>query len=171
MIEALRKSGQRGLVAGRWEGLPADTRDILAVGDVPHDWLFPRVAVVIHHSGAGTTSAALRAGVPSIHVPLLLDQPFWAHRVNALGAGPAPIPRPKLTADRLAAAIHAAVTDDRIKVRAAALGQAIRSENGVAAAADLFEAYTASYRGAPPEHRRSTAWPSASVRPNNAYWS
>ena len=148
VIEALRKSGQRGLLAGRWDGRLTDTQDILVVGDVAHDWLFPQVAAVVHHSGAGTTSATLRAGVPSIHVPLLLDQPFWAHRVKTLGAGPAPIPRAKLNADRLAAAIRASVMDDGIKARAAALGRAIRSENGVAVAADLFEAYTASFLAA-----------------------
>ncbi len=67
--------------------------EVFVTGAVPHDWLFPRMAAVVHHGGAGTTGAGLRAGVPSIIVPGANDQPFWGRRVEALGAGPAPIPR------------------------------------------------------------------------------
>ena len=62
----------------------------------PLRWLFPRVAAVVHHGGAGTTSAGLRAGVPSIIVPFFADQPYWGQRIAELGVGPAPIPRKKL---------------------------------------------------------------------------
>ena len=98
---------------------------------VPHDWLFPHMAAVVHHGGAGTTGAGLRAGVPSIIAPVSNDQPFWARRVKALGAGPAPILRKRLTADRLAQAICVAVTDESIRKRAAELGETIRAEDGV----------------------------------------
>ena len=88
------------------EALPDNVR---LIGSVPHSWLFPRMAAVVHHGGAGTTAAGLRAGVPSILTPFFGDQPFWGQRVQALGVGPAPIPRPRLTIDRLAQAIQQAV--------------------------------------------------------------
>ena len=84
---------------------------MMMVDSVPFSWLFPRVAAVVHHGGTDTTSAGLRAGVPSVVVPFFGDQPFWAHRVADLGVGPAPIPRKKLTAERLAQAIQVAVTE------------------------------------------------------------
>ena len=82
------------------------------VDGVPFAWLFPRVAAVVHHGGAGTTSAGLRAGVPSVVVPFFGDQPYWGLRVADLGVGPVPIPRKKLTVERLAQAIQTAVTDE-----------------------------------------------------------
>jgi UDP:flavonoid glycosyltransferase YjiC (YdhE family) len=133
VLDALRQSGQRGVLATGWGGLgPSDLPgEVYATESVPHDWLFPRMAAVAHHGGAGTTGAGLRAGVPSIILPFSKDQPFWARRVEALGAGPAPIPRKRLTAGRLAQAMHVAVTDESIRERSAALGEAIRGENGV----------------------------------------
>ena len=79
------------------------------IGDVPHEWLFPRMAAVIHHAGAGTTAAGLRAGVPAVSVPKIGDQPFWAARLAALGTGPPPIPYKKLSAPALTAAIRDAI--------------------------------------------------------------
>ena len=98
---------------------------------VPHDWLFPRVAALVHNGGAGTTGAGLRAGRPTVVCPLVGDQPFWGRRVADLGVGPAPVSLFKLTAERLAEAITRATTDATMRQRAAALGQAIRAENGV----------------------------------------
>ena len=105
---------------------------------VPYSWLFPRMAAVVHHGGAGTTSAGLRAGVPSIIVPFFADQPFWGQRVADLGVGPQPIPRKQLTADRLAQAIQIAVTDQAMRQRAADLGAQIRSEDGIARAVEVI---------------------------------
>ena len=102
----------------------------MMVDSVPFAWLFPRVAAVVHHGGAGTTSAGLRAGVPSVVVPFFGDQPYWGQRVADLGVGPAPIPRKKLTAERLAQAIQTAVTDQAMRGRAAELGAKIRAEDG-----------------------------------------
>ncbi|MGH3409714.1 MAG: glycosyltransferase, partial [Streptosporangiaceae bacterium] len=79
--------------------------DVIVIGDVPHDWLFPQMAAVVHHAGAGTTGAGLRAGVPAVTVPMLGDQPFWAARLSRLGAGPRPLPYRRLSAQRLGAAI------------------------------------------------------------------
>ncbi len=84
---ALKLAGVRGIV----QGDPASSdEDALAVQDVPHSWLFPRMAAVVHHGGAGTTAAGLRAGVPTVVCPFFGDQPYWGERVAALGAGPKP---------------------------------------------------------------------------------
>ncbi|MBL8055611.1 MAG: glycosyltransferase family 1 protein [Anaerolineales bacterium] len=141
VLEALRLSGQRGLLLGGWGGLPdADLPEtVLHVEAVPHDWLFPRMAAVIHHGGSGTTAAGLRAGVPSIVLPVFGDQPFWAWRVQALGVGPRPISEARLTARRLADAIGQAVADTGLRARAAALGEKIRAEDGVGRAVALIE--------------------------------
>jgi UDP:flavonoid glycosyltransferase YjiC (YdhE family) len=107
---------------------------VFMVDAVPFSWLFPRVAAVIHHGGAGTTAAGLRAGVPSVVIPFFGDQPFWGRRVADLGVGPEPIPRRVLTADRLVQAIQRAVTDRAMRQRAADLGVRIRAEDGIARA-------------------------------------
>ena len=139
--DALELSGQRGILAAGWGGLDnASLPDnIIALGSIPHAWLFPRMAAVVHHGGAGSTGAGFRAGVPSILVPHMGDQPFWAKRVTELGVGPPPIPRRKLTAERLAAAITTATTDKNMRARAAALGKRIRAEDGVARAIEMIE--------------------------------
>jgi sterol 3beta-glucosyltransferase len=133
VLDALRQSGQRGVIATGWGGLSQSglSDEVFVTEAVPHDWLFPRMAAVAHHGGAGTTGAGLRAGVPSIIIPVADDQPFWGRRVKALGAGPAPIPRKRLTAERLAHAISVAVTDESIRKRTAELGETIRAEDGV----------------------------------------
>jgi sterol 3beta-glucosyltransferase len=140
VLDALRQSGQRAVMATGWGGLDqSDLPDeVFVVKSVPHDWLFPRMAAVVHHGGAGTTGAGLRAGVPGIVIPFSKDQPFWARRVKALGVGPDPIPRKRLTAGRLAHAMRVAVTDEAMRKRAAALGETIRAEDGVGNAVRVF---------------------------------
>lgn len=135
-LRALAQTGQRAIVLAGWGGLQvADLPDSVFMLDAaPFSWLFPRMMAVVHHGGAGTTAASLRAGVPSVVVPFFGDQPFWGQRVADLGAGPAPIPRKQLTVERLAAAIQQAVTDPAMRQRAAALGRTIRAEDGVACA-------------------------------------
>ena len=112
---------------------------VLMIDSAPFSWLFPRVAAVVHHGGAGTTSSGLRAGVPSVIVPFFGDQPFWGQRVAELGVGPAPVPRKRLTAERLAQAIDEAVTDEAMRERAARLGAQIRAEDGVAQAVAVVQ--------------------------------
>lgn len=136
-LAALRRTGQRGVILGGWGGVgrlsPALGERPFAhfIDSAPHDWLFPRVAMVVHHGGAGTTAAGLRAGVPNIITPFTTDQPFWAWRVEQLGVGPKAIPQSALSADNLAAAIDRALHDSDMRYRAAQLGEKIRAEDGV----------------------------------------
>ncbi|CAA9381011.1 MAG: UDP-glucose:sterol glucosyltransferase, partial [uncultured Chloroflexia bacterium] len=140
VIDALVQSGQRGILASGWGGLDASDvpENILVVDEAPHDWLFDRVAAVVHHGGAGTTAAGLRAGKPTVICPFLADQPFWGRVVHQLGVGPQPIPQRKLTVARLADAIATAVHDTSMQQRAAELGEKIRAEDGVANAVDII---------------------------------
>ena len=140
VVHALALTGQRAVVLTGWGGLSAAElpREICAVDWVPFDWLFPRVAAVVHHGGAGTTAASLRAGVPTVIVPFFLDQFYWGRRVFELGAGTQPIPRKRLKADTLAGALRLATTDPNMRERAAALGERIRAEDGVARAVGTF---------------------------------
>ena len=140
VIEALRVSGQRGLLASGWGGLKAARLPctVFVVDAVPHDWLFPRMAAVVHHGGAGTTAAGLRAGRPTVTCPFLADQPFWGRVVYKRGVGPKPIPQKRLTVQSLSRAIRVAVHDVSMQKRAAELGEAIRAEDGVARAVDII---------------------------------
>jgi sterol 3beta-glucosyltransferase len=142
-IEALERSGQRGVLAARRGGLALEElpASVCAVEAVPHRWLFPQMSAVVHHGGAGTTAAGLRAGVPNIVVPFTSDQPFWGWRVERLGAGPRPIPINRLTAAILAEAITIALNDQEMRRKASELGARIRNEDGVARAVAYIEAY------------------------------
>jgi UDP:flavonoid glycosyltransferase YjiC (YdhE family) len=141
VIAALQKTGQRAVLMSGWGGLQAtDLPDsIFMVAAAPHDWLFPRMAAVVHHGGAGTTAAGLRAGVPSIIIPYFADQPFWGNRVAQLGVGPQPLPRKVLTVDRLAVALETAVTNPHMQQRAAELGRKIQAEDGIAQAVAIVQ--------------------------------
>jgi UDP:flavonoid glycosyltransferase YjiC (YdhE family) len=162
MVEALRRTRQRGILLSGWAGLelpPSVHNDVAlcVMPEVPHDWLFPRVAAVVHHGGAGTTAAGLRASRPSVVVPHFGDQPLWGARVHALGAGPPPVPRAELTPAAMAHAVAAAVHDRRIAAAAERVGARIRAERGVDRAVAVVEAAVAGVRGAP--HPRWSATP------------
>jgi len=133
VLQALRLSGQRGILLTGWGGLsPTALPDtVYQIDFVPHDWLFPRVAAVVHHGGAGTMAASLRAGVPSIMIPFFGDQPFWGRRFYDLGIIPEPIPQKHLTATRLATALHSAINNTILRSRVSVLGEQIRAEDGL----------------------------------------
>ena len=140
VLEALRRSGQRGIVHTGWGGVGG--RDLpewaFPLAYAPYGWLFPRLAAVVHHGGSGTTAFGLRAGVPSLVTPFVFDQYYWGRRISELGVGPVPVPFGELTAERLAAAIDVAVSDGEMRSRAQALGQKIQAEDGLGAAVDLL---------------------------------
>ena len=141
ILKALELSHQRGILLSGWAGI-GDVRKLpeyaFGVQSVPHSWLFPRMSAVVHHGGAGTTGAGLRAGVPAVVTPFVADQPNWARRIEALGVGPRAIPFRELTADSLANAIRQATSDAAMRKRASDLGQRIRAEDGVGTTVDLF---------------------------------
>jgi sterol 3beta-glucosyltransferase len=134
---AVRRAGVRAVVQSGWAELGAAGDDVLLVGDLPHDWLFPRTAAVVHHAGAGTTAAGLRAGVPAVPVPFLVDQPFWAERLHRLGVAPQPLPLQELTADTLADALRSCLDETTYRDRATELGHRIRAEDGAAVVLSL----------------------------------
>ncbi len=139
-VQALGEAGQRGVLVRGAHGF-GDTKlpdSVFAVERISHDWLFERCSAVVHHGGAGTAAAVLKAGLPSVVVPYMMDQKAWGRTLHQLGAAPAPIPRRKLSAQRLQKAIVAAVTDARMRERAATVGERIREEDGIACAVETF---------------------------------
>lgn len=143
ILTALKNTGQRGiLLTGLGRINNADLPDdVFKLEEIPHDWLFPQVAAVVHHGGAGTTAAALRAGVPNIIIPLFGDQLFWGQQVETLRVGPKSIPKKQLTVEKLAAAINAAVNHEEMRQRALSLSAKIRAEDGVAQAVNVINRY------------------------------
>jgi len=147
MLETLQRLDRRGILVTAWGGLRSvETSDrVFAIDAVPFDWLWPHCAAVVHHGGSGATSAGLRAGVPSLAVPFMADQPFWGQRIFELGCGPKPILRKQLTIGRLTAALERAVINQTIRIRAAEVGRMIQSEDGVANAVGFIERIMATY--------------------------
>ncbi|MCW5964508.1 MAG: glycosyltransferase [Bryobacterales bacterium] len=140
LVAAARQAGvpiilQRGF--SRFE--LSEAADLYIADYLPHGWLFPRAAVVVHHAGAGTSTAACRAGVPSIAVPHLLDQFGWARQLHREGLAPRPIPRTKLCAKKLSAAIREVYGNSGFTQRAREVAAQIASERGVELAADVLE--------------------------------
>ncbi|HEY0448654.1 glycosyltransferase [Actinophytocola sp.] len=140
--DAVRLAGVRAVVVAGWGGIRFAEPDdrLLYLDEAPFDWLFPRMAAIVHHGGGGTASAALASGRPQVVCPFTISgQRFWAWQVHAAGAAPPPIPQHRLTAERLAAAIRRAVTEPRIATRANQLGHQIRAEDGATTAMKILE--------------------------------
>ena len=140
VVQALRAAGTRGVIQSGWTGLEVSGADMLTIGAVPHDWLFARAAAVVHHCGAGTAAAGLRAGIPAVAVPSGVgDQPFWSRRLHILGVSAATISHRRLTVDRLASAVRMAVTQPRFRDSAAHVAAQIAAEDGAGRAACVIE--------------------------------
>jgi UDP:flavonoid glycosyltransferase YjiC (YdhE family) len=133
-----------------WSGLHADGDDMLTIGEVPHAALFPRMAAVVHHAGAGTTAAALRAGVPAVPMPVWFDGAFWASRLTALGVSPGAVPLRQLTGPEvLADALTAAVGRPEYRLRAAEVAAKLRQEDATTPVLAALERYERGAGGTP----------------------
>jgi vancomycin aglycone glucosyltransferase len=136
LIDAARAVGRRAILSQGWAdlGLVDDGPDCMVIGDVNHQALFPRLAAVVHHGGAGTTAAAARAGVPQVLAPMYSDQFYWAHRVRALGIGTSVVGT--LTTESLASALWAAL-EPSVPPHARSVGQQLTSDGAMVAARRL----------------------------------
>jgi UDP:flavonoid glycosyltransferase YjiC (YdhE family) len=144
VLQALAETEQRAVLGAGWGDLGTGQRlpnSVFLLKSIPHRWLFPQMAVNIHHAGPGTTAAALSAGMPSVVIPHFASQYFYANRVAKLGVGPAPIDRKKLSAKNLTTAISVAATDQGMQETAKALGAQIRSEDGIRQAIQAIRRY------------------------------
>lgn len=140
VLGGLEQAGCRAVIAAGWGGLGAGKlpSQMHALDQAPHSWLFPRMAAIVHHGGAGTTGAALRAGRPQVVCPFFGDQPFWARRIAALGAGPEPLPIRALSADTLAARLRR-TAEEKMVQRSEEIGARVRAERGLDAAVRFLE--------------------------------
>jgi sterol 3beta-glucosyltransferase len=141
VVQAAARCGRRIVLQAGWAGLGRGvvSRDVFVADFVPHDWLFARAACVVHHGGAGTSAAALRAGKPQIIAHHLGDQQFWSRRVRRLGVSSAGVSHHALSADWLSRALRHTLADAALGRRAAQLGAALRAEDGVAQAVLALE--------------------------------
>lgn len=147
IADAVARSGRRAVVQSGQGLIEAEgSASLYVASGVPHGWLFPRMACLVHHGGSGTTGEAIRARRPQVVVPFAVDQPFWAKRMQLHGVAPAPLPRKALTAESLAAAITRAVGDRSMAAAASRLGDAVWAEDGIAGAIDYLESLTATRR-------------------------
>ncbi|KAF9354526.1 Sterol 3-beta-glucosyltransferase [Mortierella sp. AD094] len=152
IIEAVVKSGVRAIISKGWSDRLASPNDpsgtkkapseeiaipssIFMLKSVPHDWLFPQLAGCVHHGGAGTVAAGLRAGIPTVIKPFFGDQFFWAGRVEEAGVG---VWCHDLTVKKLTNALVTIATDEKMIRKAHAMGEKIRSEDGVGNAIQYF---------------------------------
>ncbi|MDF3626211.1 glycosyltransferase [Brytella acorum] len=137
ILEAVRQTGRRAIIATGWgalRALPGQEDDSLFfIENAPHDWLFPRVAMAVHHGGAGTVAAASRVGLPQVIIPFLADQFYWSWRLNMIGITPMILNRKTLTAEKLAYAIGKARARS-VADKARALAPLIEAEDGIARA-------------------------------------
>ncbi|XVE55141.1 hypothetical protein DITRI_Ditri03aG0136700 [Diplodiscus trichospermus] len=166
ILEALKDTGQRGIVDRGWGDLGHFTKvpeNVFLLEDCPHDWLFPQCSAVVHHGGAGTTATGLKAGCPTTIVPFFGDQFFWGERVHQRGLGPAPIPISQLSVENLSNAIRFMLQPE-VKSHAMELAKLIENEDGVAAAVDAF------HRHLPPEVPLPTPPSKENDHPNPIQW-
>lgn len=143
--ESLKRTSNRGIILLGWGSAKRQsTGDLLYLESAPHDWLLPKCKMLIHHGGAGTTSAGLRAGIPQVVVPFTADQPFWGSRVHAVGVAPKPIRVSQLSAEKMVSAL-AEAESKLVLEQAQATGRVVRGEDGVSEAVRLVEAYSGEF--------------------------
>jgi sterol 3beta-glucosyltransferase len=141
ILEALKQTGQRGILHMGWGGIGNQSLpdNVFKIDYAPYDWLFPRMAMVIHHGGSGTTAFGLRSGIPSCVVSFVFDQHYWGERIAVLGADSKPIRYKGLTINRLMEVIYIGINNSQIRQKAAELSEKIKAENGIKNAMTIFE--------------------------------
>nr|WP_319392384.1 glycosyltransferase [uncultured Desulfobacter sp.] len=140
-VQGIRLTGHRVLLLTGWSETPFDETagpDLYVTKSIPHSWLFPRVSAVIHHGGAGTTGAAVRAGIPSIIIPFFFDQGFWADRLEKLGAGPPRLSKKALARQTMATVINNTLNNQTMHGTLKKLSAELNAENGVNNAVNLL---------------------------------
>jgi len=153
-VTSLEKVKQRGIVLSGWHGLGLNhlkdanlknyaTGNVLFVNSAPHEWIFPKCILTVTHGGSGSTAAAMRSGKPSIITPVFLDQYDFAASLSRLGVGVGTCQLQKVTSQVLAAAIDKCRSDSDILKKAAALGEALKQEDGIKRAAEELKAFYA----------------------------
>ncbi len=154
ILDDLSRRGHRVLVAGGWSrlgvtdgggvdgGAASELRDgVRWVDQVDHRAVLPRCAAVVHHGGAGTVAAGLRAGSPTLVCSVGADQPLWGARVTALGAG-ASLPVRAARGAALGRALDRVLHPDT-RIRAEAVARELAPPDvAVRAAADALERAT-----------------------------
>ena len=147
LVEAIQRTGQRAIIQAGWGnlGMEGPPENICFVGYVPHNFLFRQGCCIIHHGGAGTTAAACQAGVPSITVPHLADQPYWGYTLRKIGVAPKPLHRQDITPKRLAKRINQVISSQSMVKKAKALMEKIEMEDGLTTAVRLIEAYATEF--------------------------
>jgi sterol 3beta-glucosyltransferase len=163
-IASLELAGMKGVLLGGWAGLTRDALDtsteegrrlhawaeenVFEIEACPHDWLFPQCSAVVHHGGAGTLAAGIRAGKPTIVCATQGDQPFHGSIAQARGVGRylGMVGSPKLTPEKVAAGITEVTTDPAILAAADAMGEQVRAEDGVGTAIDFMDRAVVSFR-------------------------
>ncbi len=140
VLNVIKRLDVKAIIMTGWGGfkdLPSD-ENISVVESVPHDLIFPRMSAVVHHCGAGTTSAGLKAGVPTVPIPFFADQPFWATKLYRLNVASKPIDRKDMNETNLYEALKTTLTDESISKKASYIGKIIRAEDGVKRAVDII---------------------------------
>jgi sterol 3beta-glucosyltransferase len=143
VLDAISRARVRAIFASGWGGLrhAALPDSVFPLETVPHEWLFPRCAAAVHHGGAGTTAATLRAGIPSVVVPYFYDQFFWGKRLHEMGVASRPISQKQLSSESLAAAIREVMDSPATGSRCRLVAESIAREDGVKTAVKVLERY------------------------------
>ncbi len=148
LIDAVTRTDQRAIIQAGWAqlGTQETLPNIFCTEYVPHQWLFPQACCIVHHGGAGTTTSACRAKIPSIVVAHNADQPYWGKRLSALGVAPKHLHRRNLTVERLTKRIQSVLDTPAMKERAEALGTQMETEDGLTTAVRMIESFRLSER-------------------------
>lgn len=134
LAAALKKTKQRGILITGWSGMRENslqTDDLFTIESIPHSWLFPQTKGIIHHGGAGTTAAVLKAGKPMIICPFSGDQPFWGRRMHEIGVATKPLKEKDMSMEAFCDRILELVSNNLFSENAAKLSRKIEQENGI----------------------------------------